>query len=57
MRLEILIAGAFFFVFGASIGIFVRVKRNSSYVRPEAPFEKNLTKNNTLLMFYLPFIE
>jgi hypothetical protein len=53
---EILIAGAFFFVFEQPFGILVRGKRKSSYVRPEAPFENNLATNNTLQRLYLSLI-
>jgi hypothetical protein len=44
MLLEIIVVGTFFFVFEQPSGILVRVKRNSFYIRPEAPFEKNLPK-------------
>ena len=46
--------------FEQTFGILVRVKRNSSYVRPEAPFEKisyeYLAVNNTLQGLHLPSI-
>jgi hypothetical protein len=55
-HLEILIAGAPFFVFGAITRNICQSERDSSYVRLEATFEKNLNKYNTLLRLHSPFM-